>query len=148
MRRLEQEAGVSYERITLDDLADVTSRMFASLPSFAVAPAIPRDETFAARSQIRRQSLLSAVGKLTRTWPGNERQLVAAMLDVLWTPTTYERLIAGWGFDTDAATHAATWALDVLIEAIRDGSRPGHTRAARKRKRKHDKRISARDTRS
>jgi hypothetical protein len=108
--------------------------MFASLPSFAVPPAIPRDETFAARSQIRRQSLLDAVGEVTRAWPDRERQLVAAMLDVLWTPTTYERLIAGWGFDTDTATDAATWALEVLIEAIRHGSRPGRVNAARRRK--------------
>jgi len=137
MRRLEQEAGVSYDRITLNDLAEVTSRVFASLPSFAVPPTVPRDETFLARSQVRRDSLLRAVSGPTADWPDTERQLVAAMLDVLWTPTTYERLIVGWGFDTVAASRAATWALEVLIKAIRSGTRPARAGrlGARTRKR-------------
>src|SRR6266567_531483 len=37
MHRLQQEAGVSYAGLTLDDLAETTRRVFAALPAFAVS---------------------------------------------------------------------------------------------------------------
>lgn len=125
MRHLEGEAGVFYEGIELKDLGAVTERVFASLPSFAVPPVVVvRDATFAASDQRRREALLQAVGKITATWSETERRMAAAMLDVLWSPTSYERLVTRWGFDTAAATRAVTKTIDVLTEAIRGGRRP------------------------
>ena len=125
MRHLEGEAGVFYEGIELNELGAVTERVFASLPSFAVPPTVVvRDATFAASDQRRREALLQAIGEFTATWSETERRMAAAMLDVLWTPTSYERLVTRWGFDTAAAARAVTMTIDVLTEAIRGGRRP------------------------
>lgn len=133
MRRLEQEAGISYEHISIDDLPEVASRLFAVLPSFAVPPVFAqRDPTFVASDQRRRDALVRAVTELAHTWPETERHMAAAMLDVLWTPLSYERLVTNWGFDTAGATHAVTWAIDVLIGALREGKRPQRKRGPAK----------------
>lgn len=125
MRRLEDEAGVSYEALTPGNLADMTTKLFASLPSFAVAPAIgPRRTAFATSDVRRRESLLRAVAELTADWPAKDRQMAAAALDVLWTPLSYERLTGNWEFSAKDATRAVTWALERVVEAIRAGSRP------------------------
>jgi AcrR family transcriptional regulator len=126
MRRLEQDAGVSYERLALADLPVLTSRLFASLPSFAVPVTtfVARDPTFIASDQRRREALVRAVSELTDTWTDAERRAAAAMIDALWTPLAYERLISDWKFDPAAATNAVTWALGIVIKAIREGSRP------------------------
>jgi AcrR family transcriptional regulator len=129
LRRLEQEAGVSYDDVDLDDLTVLTSRLFESLPSFAATPGVMQDESFGARDQRRRNALLKAVSERTKSWSEDDRRTVAAILDVLWLPPSYERLVAGWGMDTACASAAVTWAIDVLVKAIRDGARPGSVTA-------------------
>jgi AcrR family transcriptional regulator len=125
MRLLEQEAGISYEQVRIDDLPSVASRLFASLPSFAVPPIfVQRDPTFVASDERRREALVRAVGELAHAWPERERHMAAAMLDVLWTPFSYERLVATWGFDAADAAAAVIWAIDAITSAIRDGNRP------------------------
>src|SRR3954468_4674020 len=49
MQRLEDDAGISYEDVDLENLAEVTSRVFASLQRFTVAETLrtPGDPTFA-----------------------------------------------------------------------------------------------------
>jgi AcrR family transcriptional regulator len=130
MRRLEQEAGVSYDGIALGDVAAITARVFAVLPRFAVPPSVIRDETFAAIDERRQEALLKALGAAAAGWTEAERRMAAGMLDVLWSPTSYERLVAGWGFASADATRAVTWALDVLAQAVREGRRPMGGRAA------------------
>src|SRR5262245_64603609 len=41
MQRLESEAGVSYEDVTLTNLAETTSRVFGSLQRFSVRESLP-----------------------------------------------------------------------------------------------------------
>lgn len=125
LRRLEEEAGISYESLSSDNLATATSRMFASLPSFAASPTLVRDPAGLSGAQRRQQGLSRAIGDLTATWSDKQRHMVAAMLDVQWLPTTYERLISDWNLDSAEATQAANWAMQVLLQAIRDGKRPG-----------------------
>lgn len=125
MRHLESEVGVFYEGIQMNELGPTTERVFASLPSYAVPPAlVVSDPTFAESDQRRRDALQHAIGKFTATWSETERRMAAAMLDVLWSPTSYERLVTRWGFDTEAATRAVTKTIDVLTDAIRGGGRP------------------------
>jgi AcrR family transcriptional regulator len=125
MRRLEHEAGVSYETLAADDLAEATARLFASLPSFA-APLAPisRDPTFAASNERRREALTRAVAELAQSWPATDRRVVAGLLDVLWSPLSYERLTNNWGLDTRDATRAVTWIIELLVQSMRDGARP------------------------
>jgi AcrR family transcriptional regulator len=135
MRRLEQEAGLSYEKIGLGDLAEVTSRMFASLPSFAVPPTLViRDATFAASDQRRHESLLRALDTYTADWSEPERKMAAGMLDILWTPLSYERLVRGWGLDPKHAANAVVWAIELLSRAVRENKRPVTTRREEKRR--------------
>ena len=51
MARLEDEAGIAYEDVDLDNLADVTARVFASLQRFAINDTVgtPQDPRFRGR---------------------------------------------------------------------------------------------------
>jgi len=125
MRRLEQEAGVASELVRVDDLPAAASRLFATLPSFAVPPIfVQRDPTFLASNQRRCDALVRAITEVAHTWSEAERHMAAGVLDVLWTPFSYERLVANWGLDGADASRAVAWAMEVFIAAIRDGSRP------------------------
>ncbi len=128
MRRLEEEAGLTYDQVDLDDLATVTARSFATLSSFAVSPWTPEDfgvPTLVAEDRRRRDALIGAVGRRVGAWPDPQRRMAAALLDVLWSVPAYERLLAAWKLDAGQATDALTWAIDLLVEAIRDGRAPG-----------------------
>jgi len=124
LRRLEEEAGISYEELRADELLQATASIFSSLPKFAATSSVAGRSVSA--SALRRQTaLLRVVDELNGELSETERQMVAAIVDVLWTPTFYEHLIAQWRLDSPAITRAASWALDVLARAVRDGSRPG-----------------------
>jgi AcrR family transcriptional regulator len=124
MRRLEEEAGVSYEGLGLDDLADVTAHVFSSLSSFAVSPPVVDDPTFEAEDQLRRDSLRAAVAVAASGWSDTERDQAAGLLDVLWNVPSFERLVVQWGLEAAAATDAIAWAIGLLVEAIRAGDTP------------------------
>lgn len=135
MRRLEQEAGVSYETLALGNVGEMTAKLFASLPSFAAAPTLPpKERTFPSSDQRRRESLTRAVTAATRGWTLEERKLAAAVLDVLWTPLSFERLVNSWGFATRDATRAVTWAIELIEQAIRAGERPTAARKPRSKR--------------
>jgi AcrR family transcriptional regulator len=124
LARLEEEAGVAVAELTLDRFAEVTARVYVQLDSFAVTPKAATDATFQAVDERRRAALLAAVAPYTQGWSEADRELAAAVLDVMWTVPTYERLRAAWGFDTAEATRAATWMIGVLAAAIRAGPPP------------------------
>ena len=105
MRRLEEEAGVSYAGLDLDDLAGVTALVFSSLSSFAVSPTVMDDPTFATEDQLRRDTLRDAVVVEATDWTDVEREMAAALLDVLWNVPSFERLVIQWGLAADDATH-------------------------------------------
>lgn len=125
MRRLEEEAGVRYEGLTLDDLPAVTARVFGSLASFAVAPTVAVDDpTFVDEDVRRRDALLAALVPATEGWSDDERRRVAGLLDVLWNLPAFERLVHAWALPADEATATVSWALEVLLDAVREGRRP------------------------
>jgi hypothetical protein len=126
MHRLEQEAGVSYEDLALDDLAETTRRVFASLSAFAVSDWTPQvdDPTLLSIDHVRMDALLGAVGETSEGWPQAELQVAAAMLDVLWGVPSYERLVTQWKMDGPAATTAITWVMGLIVSALRDGPPP------------------------
>ena len=135
MRRLEQEAGVSYEDLALDTVGEMTARLFASLPSFAAAPTLPpKVRTFPSSDLRRRESLTRAVTEATEGWTPEERRLAAAVLDVLWTPLSFERLVNSWGLSTSDAARAVSWAIRLIERAIRDGERPAAKRRPRSKR--------------
>jgi AcrR family transcriptional regulator len=132
MSRLQQAAGGgTYEGLTLGDLARATARLHAALPSLSVsrwAPEVPDQPTLAEVDRRRRDALFTAVADATRAWSQEERAMAAAVLDVLWGVSPYERLTTAWNLEGQQATVALTWAIDVLVEAVRRDRRPGAQR--------------------
>jgi AcrR family transcriptional regulator len=120
MQRLESEAGVSYEDVDLANLAETTARVFASLQRFSVresAPA-PGDAAFVSSDQRRRDALLRVVSEAG----GSEtrQRVIAGLLDVLWLPTSYERLVGVWGLDGADAARAIEWLMARVVAAVDD----------------------------
>jgi len=125
MQRLEEEAGVTLEGLQLQEVADVTARVLAHVSGFPLVPRTPREGTLAAADQRRREALLSAVGPPAAGWPETDRRMAAAMLDVLWSVMSYERLVAAWELTPEQASRAITWVMGLIEAAIREGRRPG-----------------------
>jgi AcrR family transcriptional regulator len=124
LQRLVQESGVSLDGLALSDFASIVARVYKYLSSFAPSP-IVNDPALASLDQQRREALLSAVSRSTREWPETDQAMAAAMLDMLWNPPSYERLIVAWRLDTDRAIQAITWVIGLIEKAIRKGGRPG-----------------------
>jgi AcrR family transcriptional regulator len=133
MARLEEEAGVAYEDLELTTLPEITARVFSSRGSFAAREAVPNDADplFVEVDQRRRDALLRAVTDATPTWADAERRTIAALLDLVWSMPGYERLVGAWDFDGDDATHAITWLMSLLTDAIDDDRPPPTPRARR-----------------
>ena len=97
------------------------------------------DPTFVAEDQLRRDALRDAVATAAAAdWTDVERDMAAGLLDVLWNVPSFERLVAQWGLGTDDATDTITWAIDLVVAAIRAGNPhdddrrlPAERRAAR-----------------
>jgi len=126
MQRLESEAGIAYEDVDLDNLGEVTARVFASLQRFAVRDSVdmPRDPTFVGVDARRRDALLRAVTASAPRWTEREQRVTAGLLDVLWNLPSYERLVGAWGVDGPTATDAVTWLMAKVVEAVEKGDPP------------------------
>jgi AcrR family transcriptional regulator len=124
LARLEEESGVELAGMRLEDVADVTARMFEYVSSFPLAPRTPPDPTVLAANQRQREALLAAVASAAGTSSPADRTITAAMLDVLWSVVSYERLVAEWELDPDDAIRGLTWVIGLVEEAIRSGVTP------------------------
>jgi len=124
MARLEDEAGVDLNGLTLEGIRDLTAQILGYASSFPLEPRAPHDATLLAAHQRQQEALRAAVVASTDGWTDLERTTAAAMLDVLWSVTSYERLVADWHLDPDDAIRGATWVIGLVEGAIRDGRRP------------------------
>lgn len=125
MYRLEAEAGVSYSDVDLDNLAEVTGRVFAALQRFSVRSSVPTpaDPTFTGVDARRRDALRRSVSNAAPHWTDDQRTVAAGLLDVLWHLPTYERLVGVWDIDGTDATRAIGWLMAKVVAAI-DGDDP------------------------
>jgi hypothetical protein len=75
MALLEDEAGISYECVELDNLAEVTARVFASLRRFAIKDTVgtPRGPAFAGADARRHDALNRAVATRAPELPDAQR---------------------------------------------------------------------------
>ena len=101
MHRLHEEAGVDYEGVTLENLAEVTTRVLDSMARFPTAPTGPQpaDAVFADVDRHRRAALARVVAELDVD--AEARETIAALLDVLWNLPAFERLVVGWQLDPE-----------------------------------------------
>lgn len=125
MHRLHEEAGVDYEAVTIDNLAEVTTRVLTSMGQFPTAPttSVPTDPVFEEVDARRRAALHRVVAELDLD--DRSRGSIAALLDVLWNLPAFERLVRGWDLEPDRAAAALTWLVELLLRAARDGEAPG-----------------------
>ncbi len=124
IQQLVEDADINLEDVNLDEFADLTSRTFKHLSSYAARPEPISDPSFQSIDDLRREALLKAVNQKTTDWNTEQQEIVAAMLDMLWNPITYGRLRVVWGFENDQADRANNWLIGLIEEAIKQGNKP------------------------
>jgi AcrR family transcriptional regulator len=124
MQRLADEAGVEVEGLELDDIPNLTARMLEYASSFPLVPRTPRDPSVAAANERQRTALLVALGPWTEEWSDVDRAIAAAVLDVLWSVVSYERLVSDWELGPKEAIRGITWVIGLIDAAVRAGRGP------------------------
>ncbi|MCU1603354.1 MAG: regulatory protein TetR [Frankiales bacterium] len=117
MRRLIAAAGISYDDMTLDDVALLARRFFRALPRFRVRPPASGGPAAQQADRRRREAVLRAVSAETSDEALARRS--AAVLDVLSTQAAYERFVGTWGMSPKQAGEAVTWVVDLLGQELR-----------------------------
>jgi hypothetical protein len=56
--------------------------------------------------------------------PDAQRRALAGLLDVLWSPPTYERLVGAWNLDKSEAVEAVQWLIAKVIAAVENNEAP------------------------
>jgi AcrR family transcriptional regulator len=125
MHRLEEQAGIELAGMSLGDVVEVARRVFDHVSTYPLESRRPLDPTLSAANERQQAALREAVAAGTPGWPGNDRETVAAVLDLLWSVGAYERLAADWGLDHEAAARGLTWVIGLVTDAVRKGRRPG-----------------------
>ena len=128
MHRLEQKAGIDLDGMRLEDVADMTARIFAHVSSYPIRPKPPLDPTLADANIRQRGALFDALEEKTGQWHESDRYTVAALLDVIWSVATYERLASDWDMQSDQAIETVTWLIGLVEDAVADDRRPSANR--------------------
>jgi AcrR family transcriptional regulator len=123
MHELEEEAGIELRGMQLEDVADVTARIFAQVSSYPPDARQPLDPTLLDAKQRQHEALVAAVVARAGTWTDVDRTLAAAVLDVLWSVASYERMVVDWQLDRTEAERGIRWVIGLVRRAIAsDGS--------------------------
>jgi hypothetical protein len=70
----------------------------------------------------RRDALERTVA--TSELPDAQRRALAGLLDVLWSPPTYERLVGAWSLKNTEAVDAVQWLIAKVIAAVENNEPP------------------------
>jgi hypothetical protein len=130
MYRLEQEAGIDLEGMGIEDVATVAARILGHVSSYPLRPRPPLDPTLTDAHLRQRSALFGALEPWTAVWPEPDRTGAAALLDVLWSVATYERLVTDWDMDREQAIRTVKWAIGLVQDAVRNGRAPSSFPAA------------------
>lgn len=124
MHRLEREAGVDLADLRLDDIADVTASVLRYVSAYPADTAPTVDPTLDDADARRKAALERAVADATGEWSDGDRRLVSAVLDLLWSLSSYESLVTRWDLGPDEAVRGITWIIDLATRAVEEGRRP------------------------
>lgn len=132
---LQEDTGVGYDGLDLDRVAHAAGLVFSAVRKFAVedAGSLPRNPVFSDAERRRHAALNRAVGESAPDWTDDQRTVIAGLLDVLWNPMTFERLVRVWKLDDTEATEAVQWLINKVVEAVQQDERPLPKRRPRKR---------------
>jgi len=122
MARFEGEAGVELSRLDLDGVSKAAAQILRFASRFPVAAPAEPDPTLDDAGRRRRRALQRAVEQARvggGSRPSPEASVVAAVLDQLWSVSAHERLVGDWRLEPAAAIDGLTWAIDVLVAAVR-----------------------------
>jgi AcrR family transcriptional regulator len=136
MRRLEERSGIELTDLRLQDIGDATVAILEQVASHPLDARPALDPTLADANRRLHEALLGAVEDAAGDWSSADRTLAAAMFDVLWAVSSYERLVGDWQLDHDEATRAITWVIGIIEQSIVDGRRPPRRKPAASRKRR------------
>ena len=56
--------------------------------------------------------------------PDAQRRALAGLLDALWSPPTYERLVGAWNLDKSEAVEAVQWLIAKVVAAVENNEAP------------------------
>ena len=118
MHEFEEEAGIDLRGMQLEDVADVTARIFAHVSSYPPDARQPLDPTLLDAKQRQHAALLTAVSARAGTWSDGDRRMAAAVLDVLWSVASYERMVVDWQMDPAEATRGISWVMGLVRQAV------------------------------
>jgi hypothetical protein len=124
MERLMHGAGVDLAALRLDGVGEAAARILRSVPLDRLRARPQLDPTLADASRRQHDALLVAVERADAQWSSADRTLAAAMLDVLWSVASYERLARDWQLDVDESIRAITWVIGLVEAAVGDDRRP------------------------
>jgi AcrR family transcriptional regulator len=118
MQRLEEAVGIDLAQLKLDGIADATARIVRHVATYPRGKRPPLDPTLAEANRRQHEALLSAVAEHTDAWRPEDRRLAAALLDLLWSVPSYERLARDWRLDADESVRGLTWVIGLIEAAI------------------------------
>ena len=124
LARLREEAGIDLGGLSFQDLPEVAARILRYVSSFPAEPRVSTDPAVAAENVRQRSALRAAVRSVAGDWSARDRQIVAGILDILWSPASYERLVLDWKLPPTEAIRGITWLIRLVQQAVEEGSKP------------------------
>lgn len=132
LARMERDAGVQIEDLTLDNLVAVADRIFSYVASVPVQSRAAHDATAVGAVLRQRAALLRAVTEATPDWSDTERRIAAAVLDVLWNVAAFEQMVLGWKLERGEAIAGLRWVVGLVQAAVRQGKAPNPAQSPRR----------------
>lgn len=124
MHLLEQQVGIDLADLELEGMSEAVARIFRHVSGYPRDTGPALDATLLEANRRQHDALLAAVKAHADRWPAADRTLAAAMLDLMWAVSSYERLVRDWNLDTEEAIRGMAWVIGLLEKAIREGDRP------------------------
>jgi len=118
MHEFEEEAGIDLRGMRLEDVADVTARIFAHVSSYPPDAGQPLDPTLLDAKRRQHEALLAAVAAHAETWSEEDRTAAASVLDVLWGVASYERMVVDWQMEPTEAIRGISWVIELIRQAV------------------------------
>jgi AcrR family transcriptional regulator len=132
--RLLEEAGVSYDRLALDDVPAMTGRVYSAVAKFAVKPWAVVPAAFPALDADRLGGLRSAVDSEAPDWADSDRMTATAALDIVWSVASYEILLRDWNLAPADAMRVQRWLHGLVTAALHAGEKPPQPNGRRTRR--------------